>query len=90
MPKYSQQDADRLPWRCTYCGVRYAEYINGCPRCYLPDLPPGQGSSSVVLAPKLTDQERAEASAYTAPLDPSPIVTKRPVKKNNQSRRERK
>lgn len=35
--------ARRLPWRCPYCGRRYAEYVNGCPACHFGE--PGTATS---------------------------------------------
>lgn len=39
----------QLPWVCEYCGARYAEYINGCPKCWMGE--PGTASSVRLTAP---------------------------------------
>ncbi len=38
-----------LEWRCEYCDAVYAEYINGCPKCFMGET---GTASSVRLVPK--------------------------------------
>jgi hypothetical protein len=49
-------------WRCEYCEAMYAEYINGCPKCYMGE--PGTSSSvRNVECPKcLTPGEASDES----------------------------
>ena len=39
-------------WHCPYCDTFYAEYVNGCPRCYMGEA--GTSTSVVCVKAVLT------------------------------------
>jgi len=42
-------------WKCEYCGAVYAEYINGCPKCWLGE--PGTASSVRLVRKEVGNSE---------------------------------